>query len=138
MFNPLDTTVNTLPPAFDDPNSSQNLATRGSYAFGTSPRVDGHVRMAPYLSEDFNLLKRTKINETSDVLLQVNFLNAFNRHVWNRPGDLGPYDSNALPGQSTGPNDTFGVINWNNYSTTGGGGYLLFPRRIQLQLKYEF
>jgi hypothetical protein len=138
MFNPLDTTVNALPPAFDDPNSSQNLTSRGTYAFGTSPRVDGHVRMAPYLSEDFNLLKRTKINETSDVLLQVNFLNAFNRHVWNRPGDLGPYDSNALPGQSTGPNDTFGVINWNNYSTTGGGGYLLFPRRIQLQLKYEF
>ncbi len=138
IFNPLNTTVNTLPPAFDDPNSSGNLASRGSYAFGTSPRVDGSIRMGAYLSEDFNLLKRTKITEGSDLLFQVNFLNAFNRHVWNRPGDLGPYDSNALAGQSTGPNDTFGVINWNNYSTTGGGGYLLFPRRIQLQLKLEF
>ena len=138
MFNPLDTAVNTLPPAFDDPNSSQNLTSRGTYAFGTSPRVDGHVRMGAYLSEDFNLLKRTKITETSDLLLQVNFLNAFNRNVWNRPGDLGPYDSNALPGTANGPNDTFGVVNWNSFSTTGGGGYLLFPRRIQLQLKYEF
>jgi hypothetical protein len=138
MFNPLDTAANILPPAFDDPNSSQNLATRGTYAFGTSPRVDGHIRMGAYLSEDFNLMKRTKITESSDLLLQVNFLNAFNRHVWNRPGDLGPYDSNALPGTSNGPNDTFGVVNWNTFSTTGGGGYLLLPRRIQLQLKYQF
>jgi hypothetical protein len=94
--------------------------------------------MGAYLSEDFNLLKRTKITETSDLSFQVNFLNAFNRHVWNRPGDLGPQDSNALKGQSNGPNDTFGVINWNTFSTTGGGGYLLLPRRIQLQLKVEF
>jgi hypothetical protein len=91
------------------------------------PRVDGGVRMGPYLSEDFNLLKRTKITETSDVLLQVNFLNAFNRHIWNRPGDLNPNDGAA-----------FGLINYNTFSTTGGGGYLLFPRRIQLQLKAEF
>jgi hypothetical protein len=82
--------------------------------------------MAPYLSEDFNLLKRTKITEGSDVLFQANFLNAFNRHVWNRPGDLNPYDS------------AFGEVNYGNFSTTGGGGYLLYPRRIQLQLKVEF
>jgi hypothetical protein len=98
--------------------------------------------MGAYLSEDFNLLKRTKITEGSDLLFQVNFLNAFNRHVWNRPGDFGPLDSNALVTptlqQSNGLGGAFGVINWNNYSTTGGGGYLLFPRRIQLQLKLEF
>jgi hypothetical protein len=142
MFNPLDTAVNAVTPAFDDPNSSQNLTSRGTYAFGTSPRVDGHIRMGAYLSEDFNLLKRTKITEGSDLLFQVNFLNAFNRHVWNRPGDLGPLDSNALATQtlqqSNGLGGAFGVINWNDYSTTGGGGYLLSPRRIQLQLKYEF
>jgi hypothetical protein len=138
IFNPLDTATNATTPAFDDPNSSQNLATRGTYAFGTSPRVDGAIRMGAYLSEDFNLLKRTKLTESSDVLFQVNFLNAFNRHVWNRPGDLGPGDSNALPGQTNGLGGTFGVINWNDFSSTGGGGYLLFPRRIQLQLKVEF
>jgi hypothetical protein len=126
IFNPVDSPGN-VNPAFDDPNSAANLATRGTYAFGTLPRVMGNIRMSPYLSEDFNLLKRTKITETSDVLLQVNALNAFNRHVWNRPNDLGPNDGAA-----------FGLINYYNFSTTGGGGYLLFPRRLQLQLKIEF
>jgi len=140
IFNPLDTAAGATTPAFDDPNSSQNLAARGTYAFGTSPRVDGNIRMGAYLSEDFNLMKRTKITEGSDLQLQVNFLNAFNRHVWNRPGDLGPLDSSANTGigQSNGLGGTFGVVNWNSFSTTGGGGYLLFPRRIQLELKYEF
>ena len=125
-FNPItDSAFNPL--ALSDPNSAGNLAARGgAYAFGTIARVDGAVRMAPYLSEDFNLLKRTKITESSDVLFQANFLNAFNRHVWNRPGDLNPYDS------------AFGQVNYGNFSTTGGGGYLLYPRRIQLQLKVEF
>jgi hypothetical protein len=126
IFNPVDSPGQGNP-AFDDPNSAANLAARGAYAFGTLPRVMGNVRMSPYLSEDFNLLKRTKITETSDVLLQVNALNAFNRHVWNRPNDLGPNDGAA-----------FGLINYYNFSTTGGGGYLLFPRRLQLQLKVEF
>jgi hypothetical protein len=126
MFNPVDAPGN-VNPAFDDPNSAANLAARGSYAFGTLPRVDGDIRMGHYLSEDFNLLKRTKLTEGSDLLLQVNALNAFNRHVWNRPNDLGPNDGAA-----------FGIINYNNFSTTGGGGYLLFPRRLQLQLKVEF
>jgi hypothetical protein len=140
MFNPLDTAPGAVTPAFDDPNSPQNLGARGTYAFGTSPRVDGSVRMGAYLSEDFNLMKRTKITEGSDLLLQVNFLNAFNRHVWNRPGDLGLLDSGANTGigQTNGLGGNFGVIDWNDFSTTGGGGYLLFPRRIQLQLKYEF
>jgi len=127
MFNPVDTSG--LPnPAFTDPNSALNIASRGNtYAFGTLPRVDGAVRMGAYLSEDFNLLKRTKITESSDVLLQVSLLNAFNRHIWNRPEDLNPNDVSA-----------FGVIQYDNFSNTGGGSYLLLPRKIQLQLKFEF
>jgi hypothetical protein len=90
-FNPItDSAFN--PAALSDPNSAANLAARGTYAFGTITRVDGAVRMRPYLSEDFNLLKRTRITQRSDVLLQANILNAFNRHIWNRPGDLNPYD----------------------------------------------
>jgi len=124
-FNPItDSAFNAA--ALSDPNSAANLAARGTYAFGTITRVDGAVRMRPYLSEDFNLLKRTKITETSDVLLQANFLNAFNRHIWNRPADLNPYDA------------AFGQVNYGTFSSTGGGGYLIFPRRIQLQLKVEF
>jgi hypothetical protein len=142
IYNPLDTALGAVNPAFDDPNSGQNLAANGTYVFGTSPRVDGAVRMGAYLSEDFNLLKRTKITEGSDVLFQVNVLNAFNRHVWNRPSDLGPYDSSMvqLPQNPIGTlvPGGFGQVNWNSFSTTGGGGYLLFPRRVQLQLKFEF
>jgi len=141
IFNSLDQ-ANTLNPsqaAFDDPNSSANLTARGAYAFGTTPRVDGAIRMSPYLSEDFNLLKRTKITESSDMLLQVSFLNAFNRHIWNRPGDLNPYDSQLAPTcPAVCPTTQFGLININNLSNTGGGGYLLLPRKIQLQLKFEF
>ena len=139
MFNPLDTAVNAVTPAFDDPNSVQNLASRGARMLSELRRgLTDLYEWSPYLSEDFNLLKRTKITETSDVLLQVNFLNAFNRNVWNRPGDLAPQDSNALSTQQNGLGGNFGVVNWNSFSTTGGGGYLLLPRRIQLQLKYEF
>ncbi len=124
-FNPVtDTMFNSG--AFNDPNSNANLTARGSYVFGTMPRVDGAVRMRAYLDEDFNLLKRTQITESSDVQLQVNVYNAFNRHIWNRPGDLYPFDP------------LFGVIDFGSYSTIGGGGYLLGPRRIQLQLKVEF
>jgi hypothetical protein len=72
-------------------------------------------------------LKRTKIGESKDILLQVSALNAFNRHIWNRPEDLNPNDGTA-----------FGIIQYDNFSNTGGGSYLLLPRKIQLQLKFEF
>ncbi len=123
-FNPItDPVFNAA--AFSDPNTAANVAARG-YEFGTMPRVTGEARMSYYLDEDFNLLKRTRFSEGTDLLFQASVLNAFNRHIWNRPGDLNPYDSN------------FGVINVFNYSSTGGGGYLLGPRKIQLQLKFEF
>jgi hypothetical protein len=104
--------------AFNDPNSGVNLAARGTYAFGTMPRVTGAVRMPVYASEDFNLLKRTKITESTDILFQVSFIDAFNRHVFNRPPDLNPNDA------------AFGLINPDNT--------LLGPRKIQLQLKFEY
>ena len=84
------------------------------------------MRMTPYMSEDFNLLKRTKFTESKDLLLQVSFINAFNRHIWNRPGDLNPHDG------------SFATIPITSISATGGGSYLLLPRKIQLQLKFEF
>ena len=114
--------------AFSDPNSSANLTARGSYAFGDMPRVSGAMRMPAYLSEDFNLLKRTKFTETKDLLLQVNLINAFNRHIWNRPEDLNPFAGNIA----------FGRLSITNFSNIGGGSYLLQPRKIQLQLKFEY
>jgi Carboxypeptidase regulatory-like domain len=115
-FNPVtDSMFNSA--AFEDPNSLSNLASRGTYAFGDLPRVTGAVRMPMYPSEDFNLLKRTKITESTDILFQASFIDAFNRHVFNRP-DVEPYDTN------------FGFVNVNSV--------LLGPRKIQLMLKFEY
>jgi hypothetical protein len=136
VFNSIDLPGAINPAAFDDPNSPANVAARGNaYTFGTMPRVNGAVRMYPFLSEDFNLLKRTKITESKDLLLQVSFINAFNRHIWNRPEDLNPYDSIASP---TNPIPGFGVMQVLNFSNAGGGSYLLLPRKIQIQLKFEY
>src|SRR5262249_31907642 len=129
------------PVAFIDPNSSANVAARasaanpnGTYVFGTLPRVDGAIRMKPYLNEDFNLLKRTKITESKDILLQVSVINAFNRHIWNRPEDLNPNHADrfcgpscANPQQIIGGN--FGKQQFTHFSVTGGGAYLDQPRK---------
>jgi Carboxypeptidase regulatory-like domain len=112
--------------AFDDPNSGAHLASRGTYVFGTMPRVLGNVRMKPYLSEDFSFIKRTKITERTNLNLQITMINAFNRHIWNRPEDLNP------------GSPTFGLLQITNFSNIGGGSYLLLPRKLQLQLKVEF
>jgi hypothetical protein len=88
-------------PGFSDPNSPANLTANGGYTFGTMPRVNGAVRMRPYLNEDFNLQKRTKLTESTNLLLQVSFLNAFNRHLWNRPVDLNPFDANRFASDGT-------------------------------------
>jgi len=118
MFNPFCTELNPAPNcAFIDPNSGANVAARGSYAFGTMPRVTGALRMPVFASEDFNLLKRFRFAESKDLLFQASFINAFNRHVFNRP-DLNPTDG------------SFGKINIDNL--------LLTPRKIQLMLKFEY
>jgi hypothetical protein len=123
-FNPItDSVFNSA--AFLDPNGNTALIqAHGGYQFGDLPRVMGNVRMSPYLSEDFNLLKRTKISESSDILLQVSALNAFNRHIWNYPSDETP--------NTVG----FGQVQYLN--SANPGGYLLLPRKLQLQLKFEF
>jgi hypothetical protein len=79
------------------------------------------------------------LTESTNLLLQVSFLNAFNRHLWNRPVDLNPFDANrfASDGTTIIPGG-FGTIQYLNYSNTGGGAYLNSPRKIQLQLKFEY
>jgi len=132
IFNSIDlpNVVNAGQAAFDDPNSPTHVAARG-YVFGNTPRVFGNIRMKPYLSEDFSFIKRTKITETKDLNLQITMINAFNRHIWNRPEDLNPYDSQLT-------SRAFGLMQITNFSNLGGGSYLLLPRKIQLQLKFEF
>ena len=106
--------------AFSDPNAPARIAAGGAYRFGTMGRTISQVRSVWYKSEDFNLLKRTRITEHSNLLLQVSFLDAFNRHIFDTRNavDLNPNDGN------------FGILN--------PAATILGPRRIQLQLKYEF
>ena len=109
--------------AFSDPNASV-AGVVPAYHFGDMPRVTGEARMDPYMDEDFNLIKRTQFAESKSLLLQVGFFNAFNRHIWNRPGNLGP--------------TSFGFSTIAIGATQNPGAYLLFPRQMQLQLKFEY
>lgn len=101
--------------AFLDPNQPSRIQAGGGYVFGSMTRTEGWARMPRFLSEDFNVQKRASITEKVNAVLQVSFLNAFNRHIFNRPPDLNANDPQ------------FGILNTNSV--------LYPPRRVQLQLK---
>jgi hypothetical protein len=117
-YNPVTTPIFNKA-AFEDPNSAANVALYG-YRLGDMSRTDPTVRSFFFKSEDFNVLKRTHLTERVDILFQMSFLDAFNRHIFdNHVGvDLNPSDA------------SFGVMN--------PGATIMGPRRIQLQLKLEF
>lgn len=118
-FNPVtDPMFNAA--AMVDPNVACTNPETGcsAYVFGNMPRTTGEVRMGHYLHEDFDILKRTHITESTDMLLRFSFLNAFNRHIFNRPPDLNRNDG------------SFGLLDTNSTLDP--------PRAIQLQLKLEF
>src|SRR5476651_2258830 len=99
--------------AFADPNAPARINAGGGYVFGGMTRTEGWQRMPMFLSEDFNLLKHIRVSDKVNAVLQANFINAFNRHIFNRPPDLNPNDG------------SFGIIDTNNTLET--------PRRVQLQ-----
>ena len=106
--------------ALYDPNTPAIVdAKNGVFSLGSMPRVTGAIRMPWYNDEDFNIIKRTKVSESTDILLEGNILDAFNRHVFNRPTDFNVHDTAG-----------FGLIPY--------GDQLLGPRVIQMQLKFEF
>ena len=111
--------------ALSDPNAGSIIFTNtgtptgAPYSLGTMPRVTGAIRMPAFMSEDFNVLKRTRITEGTDILLEASALNSFNRHVFNRPTDFNIYDPVG-----------FGKLNPSNLA--------LGPRVLQMQLKFEF
>ncbi len=118
-YNPVTTPIFNKA-AFSDPNNAARIAAGGAYEFGDMSRTIGTVRSFFYTSEDFNLLKRTHLTERTDILFQVSFLDAFNRHIFDNHvnTDFNPNDAN------------FGIMNV--------GDTIMGPRRIQLQLKLEF
>ena len=92
-------------PAFFDQNNANNRRQRavqagncptcdnGGFLFGNVPRVTGEVRNYLYNNEDFSFLKKTPLSEGITMILKVEMLNAFNRHIFATP-DLNPGDSN--------------------------------------------
>src|SRR5471030_592629 len=104
--------------AFADPNALAGINAGGGYVFGGLTRTEGWQRMPMFLSEDFNLLKHIRVSDKVNAVVQANFINAFNRHIFNRPPDLNPNDG------------SFGIIDTNNTLET--------PRRVQLQLKLQW
>ena len=129
-FNPVtDPMFNSQ--AFSDPNNGGNLGSNG-YQFGTMPRTIGNVRDPKFLSEDFNLTKRTHVSERVDILLRATAVDAFNRHIFNRSFDLNPAPLNPNPqGNCRGQNvNVFGCL---DTSAT-----IMGPRLLQLELRVEF
>lgn len=100
--------------AFVDPNANRR---GGAYTLGNYPRVSGDARMAPYLNEDFSIIRNFKLSITESTRLQfkAELLNAFNRHLFASP--------NTTP---TSP--TFGLVT----NTING------PRNIQFTLRVNF
>jgi hypothetical protein len=100
--------------AFIDPNASDLVAARG-FTFGDMPRIVGSIRSERYVNEDFSIIKRTRLFESSSIVLKAELFNAFNRHVFSRP-DTGIKDG------------TFGA----SFGTVNG------PRNVQFTLRYDF
>ncbi len=82
------TSTNQTSPAFFDQNNPHFRGV-GAYHFGNVPRVVGAVRMNPYLNEDFSLLKTFPIRSSVNFVLELEALNATNRHAWATP-DVNP------------------------------------------------
>ncbi|WP_446743253.1 carboxypeptidase regulatory-like domain-containing protein [Silvibacterium acidisoli] len=114
-FNPL-TTPYLNNAAFVDPNPDPNAPIK----FGSLPRVTG-FRMDPYYEEDLTLAKDFHIREVATFQLRADAFNAFNRHVFAEPYNLGP-------APNAGANNTFGYVN----STSDS------PRALQLEFRAQF
>ncbi|MEO6982688.1 MAG: hypothetical protein ABI072_06190, partial [Edaphobacter sp.] len=78
------TAANQSELAFIDQNYVAVRGT-GTYRLGNIPRVTSAVRLNPFFNEDFSLIKTTLIKEGINFVLQIQALNAFNRHAWATP-----------------------------------------------------
>jgi hypothetical protein len=101
-------------PAFFDQNYVGVRGT-GAYSYGNVPRVTSIVRLNPFLNEDFSLIKTTTIREGVKFILEMEAINALNRHAWATPG----LDPNGL--QFGVPTDT-----------------IVKPRNLQLVARISF
>ena len=114
-FNPFDPNNSVELKGLGQVLTDQNAGNPSVLAFGNLSRVTGAFRTQGYASEDFSLIKKFLVTESTFFELKVDAINAFNRHVFNRP-DTGLYSPTY--GQ------VFGTIN--------------APRNLQLEAKFVF
>lgn len=86
--------------------------------FGNSAPTYSSLRGQPFFTEDFNILKKTRITETTTLELRVDFFNAFNRGRFALPG----VDFNDLT----------------NFGVSSRVSDFNQPRRIQLGARFLF
>jgi hypothetical protein len=91
--------------------------------FGTAPAVNPEVRSSPYFSENFSLLKKTRLTETLTVEIGAEFFNIFNRVRFLTPDTfLG----------TPNPDGSFSNSNF------GAEGATVEPRVIQFRARIIF
>jgi hypothetical protein len=70
--------------------------------FGTASPVFDDVRILPFLSENFSILKKTHLSETVVFEIRGEFFNLFNRHTYTQPngnfGDAGGFGFSEAAG----------------------------------------
>lgn len=105
--------------ALFDPSKVVGSVPGAAYVFGNLPTVEGWLRSPSYLNEDFSIIKRTQIRESSSIVFKLDIPNAFNRHIFG-----------SIDG---GPSDQF-------FGVPGGSGHSVInaTRAIQATLRYEF
>ena len=86
--------------------------------FGNSAPTYSSLRGQPFFTEDFNILKKTKLTETTTFEVRVDFFNAFNRGRF------------ILPGMDLNNPGTFGI--------SDRVGDFNQPRHIQLGARFIF
>jgi hypothetical protein len=93
----------SAPPNYQSPPTTDvtSAAYRNYYAdplrfFGNAPPVIGPARFLPFGSEDFSVLKKTRITETVAIELRAELLNAFNRHRYFFGGDQADFRSGTF------------------------------------------
>ncbi|MFL6213374.1 MAG: carboxypeptidase regulatory-like domain-containing protein [Blastocatellia bacterium] len=115
------------PPNFQAPPTTNvnDPAYRAYYAnpnifFGTAAPVLDDAQVLPFKSENFNILKKTRLTETKTFEFGAEFFNLFNRHRYFQPSG----DFNNLT--------VFGV------SEAIGDVNIYGPRTIQLRFRFLF
>ncbi len=115
------------PPNFQTPPTTDvtSAAYRAYYAdpnvfFGTAAPVLDDAHVLPFKSENFNILKKTRLTETKTFEFGAEFFNLFNRHRYFQPSG----DFNNLT--------VFGV------SEAIGDVNIYGPRTIQLRFRFLF